>query len=294
MKASLFLFFTLPFLLTGCDDGRNDDQHINSSNVSTSRIYVGAHVTSDSGNKVQVEVQLTQDSPPSPLSGDTFIDLLNGDELWVSTNESNNLSLGDDLFSALDGYAGSQVRMRQSVDHGNNNFEDIVEDILNIILLLDFSDEEVRGEWYIGDIKYDEAARFYRLSLSRPNGISVESTVTLPNAFTMSSPLSNESYSRAANDIRVDWSPIDPDSSVNIKTLVSCPNQARQEFTFTLVADTGSYTIAAGDIDSTLVTGTCPTTILVTKNKPGTLGNSFIGGKIVGHQTKAIVVTTTD
>ena len=59
-------------------------------------------------------------------------------------------------------------------------------------------------------------------------------------------------------------------------------------------ADTGTYTLAGGTLDSGGVTGNCVTTIEVSKSQTGTIDTGLYGGRIIGERFRTVSFATTD
>lgn len=164
-------------------------------------------------------------------------------ELKVGGDESNTfviLESGDELFAEA---GGDRLEMR-STDAG-----------------------EFEAEFSVG-----AADTEFKVVLERPDDTSApNSRGTLPAPFSIASPTASDSFSRADDDVVIDWTAGSTDE-VGLVWDGDCIFGGNES-----AADTGSYTIDQGEIDATSSgeTETCDIDVEVTRERRGTADSAF-------------------
>ena len=278
----LFAFTSL--LITSCS---LEDESIDSNEVRTSQMFATFQVVSDSSeNDVYVEAQLSRSELPSQEDDpDVFVRLVGEDQLWFSTGPSLlDVNLNDDLFSSFEALNDNHVRLETSETEVEVYFFIFFRSIINTV-----------GTWYSARLPQNESGE-YRVSLLRntEGATADQSTVTLPESFTILEPLANDSFSRSGDDIAVIWDNVDPNANLEIEAVTTCSDLRSSSFMDTQLDDSGIYIINAGDLANSALSGECTTTINVRKTRLGNLDSKFFGGIIQGYQIRRVVVRTLD
>jgi hypothetical protein len=152
----------------------------------------------------------------------------------------------------------------------------------------------------LGDISYqasfsglDSGGMQYTIALQRTSDVSApSSTVTMPDPFTITSPTSSSSYSRATGDIVVTYSTAGVDDTMSWSVSGICVNGASGVAS----GDTGTFTIARGNLvpigggDS----GTCQATLTMTRSRNGQVDPHYgSGGTIVAQHVRSVEFNST-
>ena len=146
---------------------------------------------------------------------------------------------------------------------------------------------------YTADFDIDDSGSEFIVELSRTvDGGAPESRVYLAEQFDLLPPES-ATYSRAEDDIVIDWAPADSGDDVDLEISGSCIETE-------LVAvdgDPGTYQIPAGTLiqpQGQNVPEACDITVTVTKSAPGELDPSYgFGGQIYGEQVRSVQMSST-
>lgn len=261
-------------LLAGCDD----DEAERSDRVDTGRTYVDMRVSASNTQSVTASVQLLN-ADPLP---DEQLALRGGDELWFSYGQSiDQLTLDSEngLFDAFQALPQKMTRLSGGQDRYRF-----------------FWHTWLYGDvWYHGTLDEIEDERYFISYLRKEHRDAPDSYVTLPEIFSISAPLANETYSRA-NDIVINWEPSDTDLDVQIGVFVDCTNSDDLSYDdlISVPTDTGTYTLPAGTLNNGDVSGTCVTTIEVSKNQTGTIDTGLYGGRIIGERFRSVSFETTN
>lgn len=278
-------FITLATAFIGaCDD--DSDPQIRSDSVATGQMFATFQVVSDGEDNVYAEAQLTYNVPPLNVSNSTdFIQLVANDELWLSAGpDIEAVAIDDNIFGAFRDLDDTQATFNQSYSQRESYDFLFSRVIINEL-----------GTWYSARLP-QSAEREYHVSLFRNNNIGTDarnSSVTLPEPFTVTAPVSGARLSRSSDDIDITWNSIDADSTVEMEAITTCSSSNVETYSTTENSDDGSITIPAGDLDLPSLTGTCSTTINLRKIRIGNFDARFIGGAVNGYQIRRIVIVTT-
>jgi hypothetical protein len=272
MTKKLLILVLLLILAAGCHEDQTDP----SAQVNTDRTYVDMRVSAGNTETVTASVQLLN-ADPLP---DNQVELNAGDDLWFSAGQNITGTVLDndgDLFEGFHNLTGKITKLSggREVEH-----------------FLWFG--WLRGDsWYIGTLDEIDNETYYLSYLRRDFADALDSFVTLPDRFSITAPLANEIHSRA-NDIVVLWQPSDTDLLVEISAYFHCGGDTTDQLIIAVPADTGAYTIPAGDMDGLTIAGNCVTTLEVSRSRTGTVDTALYGGSIIGERFSTITVTTTD
>ncbi len=283
--AKLSAIFLAVASLVACDDD-DDTERVLSDGVATGQIFATFQVISDGEDDVYAEAQLTLNvSPRNATESGSFIHLVGNDELWLSAGpDIEDLALDDNLFGGFQDLGDSQAQFDTTLTQRESYDFLFSRVIINTI-----------GAWYSARLPQTDD-REYRVALfrDRADGVSArDSVVILPDAFTITSPVSQSSLSRSSDDIEISWSNIDPSSSVEVEAITTCAGNDFDTYSVIEEVDDGSITLSAGDLDSTELSGTCSTTLNIRKYRIGEFDSRFIGGTVNGYQIRRIVIQTT-
>lgn len=270
--------FATAVLVSLASCGESEDRSINSTNLPSTKLYAVYEIYADASEQVFFQAQLTADKAPSDnRDDDTFVRLVDGDELWASYSTSiSNASVGEDLFTDTEVFADNHVQLAS----GGFNF-------------FFFSDIYYAENWYSAQLEYMGDQPYY-MTMERANGNPIDkSFVTLPAPFTIAA-LTDTNISRSTDALIIDWQPVENDVEINIEILMSCPDGFSDHITRKLDTDEGSVTLNAGDLYFDTLTGSCSATANIIKTRLGTLDSRYIGGNISGHQHRSIVFNTSD
>ena len=261
------------FLITACSDS---DDSVGSGGVDTEDTYFDIHFTDNGSGSVSVSTQLLTDGPGS----DTQVYLSDNDQLWASKDQNiENLSVNGTLFNGFDTLAANVVRLYDADE------TDVEIDFLFLSIIF-------RGNiWYANLLEAGEASTVYYLSYVRSRREdALDSTVILPEPFSISAPLAGERHSRV-NDLQIIWEPSGSTSTVEINVRASClsgfDGVYREE-----IADTGAFTMPGGSLIG--LSEDCSTVVEVSKSLLGNLDPNVGSGRIVGHQVRRVAITTTN
>lgn len=277
MRFSILSLFSLVLLLSSCDD--DDKDIISSENVSTGRMYATFQVVADGSEDVFVEAQLTLNVPPQNSNDEeTFIRLDDDeDELWLSAGESiDDIDLADgDIFGDFEDIFEKHARFEETVSQ-----RDVYTFLFEEVIINEF------GTSYSAQLPVSEFGE-YRVSLLRDSlSSATDSIVTVPQNFSLTSPIANERYSRSADNILVEWTNVDAAASVQIDVNITCPENDFVSYSSTTETDSGSFTILAGELVTEEISGVCSATLIVRKVNVGQFDSAFIGGAVNGYQVR--------
>lgn len=253
----------------------HDDAPKPSTQVGTDQTYVFFSVTARSSGPVYADAQLREGG-----AGGAPLQLAGGDSLWFSAGQPvNAFEASGNIADAL---ADAADRIARMDEQGTFEFD---------FLFLEFA---ILGTpYYTGTLNPVPENRYYLGYLREQLSNATESYVSLPPAFQIIAPLSNETVSRT-NDIVVNWeTSAESIDEVEIHASLVCEGVIRQSFNNRLTSDTGTYTVPGGTLD-VVTNQTCPLDIEITKRRFGTLGANLNGGDINGQRVTTVTVMSTD
>jgi hypothetical protein len=145
---------------------------------------------------------------------------------------------------------------------------------------------------YSADFDVDDGGSEFIVELSREvDDGAPESLVYLPDSFDILNP-PQVSYSRAEDDIVIDWDPADTGDDVDIEIRGPCI----QDELIAVEGDPGTVLIEAGTlikIEDPAVEDSCDLTVTITKSTPGDLDPNYgFGGVISGNQVRRLDLST--
>ncbi len=196
------------------------------------------------------------------------------DQVLVSTNGSMSLDpIDSDLFSKLDsalqeGLPPMSIRLQTSA---STYFPEETEPV------------------YRGSIMGDVPGVTFNISLDRVNlQDAPNSIITLPPLVEILAPQPNDAFSRAGDDIVVEWVPtgIDGDS-MEIEFDCECPGDDPGTFQQTVSDAIGAYAIPLASLfaDLNLTTENCACALELCRTREGTLSSVFVLGGILMAKT---------
>jgi hypothetical protein len=141
----------------------------------------------------------------------------------------------------------------------------------------------------------DAAGTAYTVALTRATDTNApSSTCTIPGPFSITTPASNASFSRAKDDIAVAYSNGGTQNTMTWSVSGTCINGAA---TGTVTADSGTFTITRASItpaDSSQASQTCQVTLTLIREGVGQLDPAYgYGGSIVGRQVRSMTFHST-
>ncbi len=282
LQKSILLFISLT--LFACDD--DTDEVVSSELVLTSNIYATIDVYSDADSEAYCSVQLTVDEPPNDEKpGDEYVKLLAGDQLWMTTEESiDNVDLGSDLFAGLKELSTTQ-ELFESESRGYTVFP----------FFFFWSILKETQVFYNANMDGVESGATYTISLLRKYKKDAKSSVvTMPYAFDLLAPSPQDSFSRSADSIQIEWMPLEDNVAVEASFNTSCPGLGESSHTLEVVADDGLLLVDASELESDDISGDCNTTLTLVKRRTGQLDSAYTGGHISANQVRTVSFITTD
>lgn len=274
------LVASLVTLLCACGA---DDTVVSSSSIPTGQMQATIEIYSDSGDSAHVSAQLLRD--PSTASGDEYIELEAGDDLWFTTGVNlREERLGDDWFESLSELANTQRLLTGTTRYRSG--------YLFFFFWSGLIPEQVHYNGHLDDVP--EGAE-YTVSLLRDSGTeALESTVVMPEAFELLSPLENQTLSRSSDPVQLEWLPAEVGVAVEVDVTTTCADESEYHYRTTVAEDTGALQLEAGEIDSPQLSGSCSTTLTLTKARLGQLDSAYAGGTISARQVSTVTFTTID
>ncbi len=269
---NMYIYFVsiIGLALVGCG---SDNDTVNSDIVNTTNTHANIHITAGNTGKAYINIELKPDGPAST----TNIKLSDGDTLWAYNYDPSDFS-GDsgDLFSELSYVANNSTNVKE----GGTFF-------------YSFLGFRIQGDiWYSGFIPTSNNNTYYVSLLRDSFQDAVGSYVTLPDIFSITAPLSNETHSRS-NDLQINWQTTDDNHSVNISIFTTCLNSINDTHDIIGLADTGSYVLPAADF-TRRANGSCNTNVEIVKAQVGQLNPNFNSGIITGNRVDKTVFISTD
>lgn len=260
----------ISLVLTGCG---SDDDTVSSDSVSTADTHANIHITAGSIGKAYINVELKSNGPAS----ETNIELSKHDQLWSYNYDPSNFTVdSDDLFSELSYVANNSTKIKEGGTFSYN-----------------FLGLRIKGDiWYSGIIPVSDNSTYYVSLLRDSFQDAINSHVTLPDIFSITAPLSNETHSRS-NDLQINWDSDDKNHSVNISIFTTCLNNISDTHDIIGLADTGSHVLPAADFTRQAV-GNCNTNIEIVKTQIGQLSPNFNSGIISGNRVDKIAFVSSD
>lgn len=268
----------MPVVLAACL--HDSSTNVPSDEVPTSQIFATFQVIEEGGQEVYVEAQLTRDMAPNQPDGDTFVRVSGSDQLWLSGGEHfSQLEIEGDLFQALRSLGGTQIQFRTA--------QEIVYLFLGLTINMD-------GDRYFARLPEHEDGHYQVAFLREGYTSALESSVMVPEDFTITRPLAGDNFSRADDAIRIDWTPVESDVVVRIEVKSSCLDGESDVYREFLDQDPGTHELAPGVLSSESLNGYCTSSINVIRSRLGSFDPVFAGGRVAGHQIRGVSVTTTD
>ena len=281
MKYKSLLCMSALIAVLGCEEEK--DAIVSSDGISTEQMYASIELVSAGNNQVIGNTQLTVLSPPRDnKSGDEYIELSASDRLWLSDSGSlDDADIGEDVFSALADIA-QDFRL----------FDGRVSDRTEHIFFLFSHSVPNQIQYHSKTLEVEENAQL-TVSLFRSSYTdAAESTVILPEDFTLD-PLGDEPrFSRSRDIINLSWDTQEADLKVEAESLVSCigGEQRRERHEFGM--DLGHIQFDVGQLEHRSLDGECETTIKVYRIRTGTLDDAFLDGVITASQVRAVNLVT--
>lgn len=255
------------------------DTVVSSTRISTGQMQATLEVYSDGDDSAYASAQLLNEH--SETSGDEYVELLEGDELWFTTGVNlREETLGSDWFESLAELAHTQQLLAGTTRYRYHAF------IFWSVLRAD----KVHYNGQLQDVP--DGAR-YTISLLRESKTeALESTVTMPRAFDLLSPTSDQTLSRSSDPVQLEWLPTASDVTVEVNVTTTCADDSEYQYRTTVDEDTGALQIEAGDIDAERLSGSCSTTVTLTKARLGQLDSAYAGGSISARQVRTVTFKT--
>lgn len=269
-------------LLCACGGG---DSVVSSQSLPTGEIEATIEVHADpEQGSARASVQLLR--PPSDRDddydyGDDYIELGEGDDLWFTTGVNlREETLGSDWFEAL-----SELTHSQRLLEGDYRYR-------RSYVISSLVPERV---YYNGQLDEVPDGARYTVSLLRDTEAeALESTVVMPRAFQLLSPLENQTLSRSSDPVQLEWLPVEKGVTIEVDVTTSCANDREYQYRTSVDSDSGNLQIEAGAIDDERLMGTCDTTLTLVKLRAGQLDSAYAGGTISARQMQAVTFTTVD
>lgn len=244
-----------------------------SGNIPTESVEVMLGITQWSGGVLAVEAQVKQAEPLYDGDDLQYLDLTGGDRLIASIGQPL-ASIGDisgDLFDGINDLGSQHRRLTGGNSVGWWLDSDLVEPYRT-------SFEAIVP----GQTVYIE---FYRSDQTD----AINSYAVVPAAYSISTPTSNQVFSRGADAVVVNWTPVDTTANVTVTAEHKCSTGSFAEWSATQTPDAGTATIPAGQFSGT---GTCTLTIVVDRYISGIVDGNFHHGQFLAHQKRRVVVAT--
>ncbi|WP_347331017.1 hypothetical protein [Marinimicrobium locisalis] len=273
------LAIALTVLLGACG---SDDSVVSSSRISTGQMQATLEVYSDGDDSAYASAQLLNEH--SQTSGDEYVELLEGDELWFTTGVNlREETLGSNWFESLAELAHTQQLLAGTTRYRSDHL---------FFFWSVLTPEKVHYNGQLEDVP--DGAR-YTVSLLRDSKAeALESTVTMPRAFDLLSPTSDQTLSRSSDPVQLEWLPTESDVMVEVDVTTTCADDSEYQYRTTVDEDTGALQIEAGDIDAERLSGSCSTTATLTKARLGQLDSAYAGGSISARQVRTVTFTTVE
>jgi hypothetical protein len=142
----------------------------------------------------------------------------------------------------------------------------------------------------------DGSGMAYTVALHRsPSDVSApNSTCTLPAAFTIGTPATGSAFSRASQDIVVNYGQASSGDAVSYSLSGGCITGSNA----TVSGDPGTFTLSRGSIvqlpNQPPAYASCQVTLTITRNRAGTIDPAYgSGGQINCIQTRSVTFTST-
>jgi hypothetical protein len=196
-----------------------------------------------------------------------------------------------------DGTGQTTVTAQWNVDDNGTDFVDLSSGDTAIAKVGALSQTMTESN-ALGDISYqtafsgeDSGGTVYTIALQRTSDVSApSSTVTMPSPFTITTPTSSSSFSRANADIVVVYSSAgSPGGTMSWTVSGICVNGSASGV---VSGDTGTFTIARGSLlppSGGGAGGTCQATLTMTRAQYGSVDPSYgSGGSIVAQHVRSV------
>ncbi|WP_139309829.1 hypothetical protein [Teredinibacter haidensis] len=285
IKNKSALTLALGVMLSACS-GDDGDIIVSSTNIPTSEIYATIDIYSDGSDRAYASVQLTKESPPAEgRSGDEYVRLDNGNQLWITTGDIiDDIELDGDLFSDLVNLSKAQ-ELFEGEERGFTIYP----------FFFFWSFLHATQIHYNGDLSNTAEGSTYTVSLFRGDFIDAKNShVQMPSSFIISAPLPIDTFSRADDNIQVVWQPSEPGVTIEASIDTSCAGGKTGNYATDIGSDDGVIEIPAGMLQEAQLTGTCNTSLTLAKRIVGRLDSNFTGGFISANQVRTVSFLTTD
>lgn len=281
IKALHILVLTTVALLLGACGG---DDVVRSEYSPTGNIQATIEIHSDDGSTAYAHAQLLRvgaASYNSNSSGDEYVDLQDGDSLWLSRGENlREATLGDDWFQSL-----AELDQAQELFEGEYRYSGF----------LFWSNVAPSQVHYNGRLISVREGTTFTVSLLRDSKAdALDSSVTMPLSFDLLAPIEKARLSRSSDPVIVEWFPTEEGVTVEVNVSTRCRENVEREYTHTFDSDDGYAELAPGEIDDADLSGSCYSSVTVVKVRDGELDSGFAGGSITARQLRSVSITTVD
>lgn len=263
---SIGLLLMTPFLFVAC----YSDSGTASEGLSAKDLSVEMHVSNNRNNIINIEVMLRS----GPVATGESVYISGDDRLIISTIGGDYEKVSNaNNFDTLDQITSQVKILRQGTGRNSTFFNP-------------------NSTWYFNQFDIENINKEFTLIMERPSRKTAkESVVKLPEQFELDSPLSGDTFSRQG-DIILAWNNSQLNASMSIIGSLICVSGETQVWkSGELFPDQGWYTIPANSFIN--YPGVCSLTLRATRTNLGELDPAFtLGGIILGHQIRSIVVNT--
>ncbi|MFT7560106.1 MAG: hypothetical protein ACI93R_002021 [Flavobacteriales bacterium] len=174
---------------------------------------------------------------------------------------------------------------------------------MRIWILLEFISIKI-GNWsflvadqvhYFGTLEnVDEAEQYTGSLLRSEENDALESVVTMPLSFDITSPVAGTTFSLMNDEISIEWNAAEDNLTVEASVETNCINGRQDTYSVILSIDDGELILAVGDLDSLELAGSCSSTLTILKTRFGRLDTRYDGGFISASQARSVFLRTTE
>lgn len=275
----LFPILLLGVMFQGCAD------QVSSTDVSVADISAEINVASEEGHNAYIEVQLRKGNTNS----NDFLNVESGDRLIASTQpDFTGIQIGHDLFNDVSDLSEEYKEMEKGSDTITIPFL--------LFPLFDLQFLGSGGIWYFTTFTDISSNTEFTIAFIRDGRSGApDSTVRLPDAFEITDPLNGSAtvYSRQSDTVSLQWTPSGTAFSMTLNTYMNCIDGTKDHKSTGLTGDTGSYTLTLGSLGN--FSGPCLASLNIRRSGLGQLDSNYgKGGIILGHQSRTVVINTSD
>jgi hypothetical protein len=269
----------LGLMFQGCAD------KVSSTDVSVADISAEINVTSEDNHNAYIEVQLRK----GDTNSNEFLSLEGGDRLIASTQpDFTGIHIGHDLFNDVSDLSEEYKEMAEGSDTITIPFL--------FFPLFDLQFLGTGGIWYFTTFTNISSNTEFTIAFIRDGKSGApDSTVRLPDAFEITEPLNGSAtvYSRQLDTVSVQWTPSGTAFSMTLETDMNCDDGTKDHKSTGLTGDTGSYILTLGSLGN--FSGACRASLNIRRSGLGQLDSNYgKGGSILGHQSRTVVINTSD